>query len=91
MRVTATGPRSSRSSPSNSLNSSASRFPPFQDEGRRERLWFQWFADAAAYCEARGQRLVLVVDGLDEDRGVTGPGARSIAGLLPANPPHRAR
>jgi hypothetical protein len=65
--------------------------PPFQTEGRRERLWFQWFADAAARCEARGQRLVLVVDGLDEDRGVTGPGTRTIAGLLPANPPHGAR
>ena len=35
-----------------------------------------------------GQRLVLVVDGLDEDRGVTtGPHAHSIAALLPADPP----
>ena len=34
------------------------------------------------------QRLVLVVDGLDEDRGVTiGPDAYSIAALLPARPP----
>ena len=34
------------------------------------------------------QRLVLVVDGLDEDRGVTrGPNAYSIAALLPARPP----
>ena len=65
--------------------------PPFQDEGRRERLWFKWFADAAAFCKARGERLVLVVDGLDEDRGVTGHGARSIAGLLPANPREGAR
>ncbi|WP_322749700.1 MULTISPECIES: TIR domain-containing protein, partial [unclassified Frankia] len=65
--------------------------PPFQDQGRRERLWFGWFADAAALCKARGQRLVLVVDGLDEDRGVTGPGARSIAGLLPASPPQGVR
>ena len=33
-------------------------------------------------------RLVLVVDGLDEDRGVTtGPDAYSIAALLPARPP----
>ena len=31
---------------------------------------------------------MLVVDGLDEDRGVTtGPDAHSIAGLLPADPP----
>ncbi|MBL7491138.1 hypothetical protein I6A60_27420 [Frankia sp. AgB1.9] len=65
--------------------------PPFQNPGRAERLWFKFFADAAAHCRAHGQRLVLVVDGLDEDRGVTGPGARSIAGLLPANPPHGAR
>jgi hypothetical protein len=65
--------------------------PPFQDPGRAERLWFQFFADAASLCQTRGERLVLVVDGLDEDRGVTEPGARSIAGLLPANPPHGAR
>lgn len=31
------------------------------------------------------------MDGLDEDRGVTGPGAHSIAGLLPASPPDGAR
>jgi len=65
--------------------------PPFQDPGRRERQWFRFFADAAAHCEARGLRLILVVDGLDEDRGVIGPGARSIAGLLPTNPPCGAR
>ncbi len=42
--------------------------------------------DQAAH--ALGDRLVLVVDGLDEDRGVTtGPDAHSIAALLPANPP----
>ncbi|MEV6305548.1 hypothetical protein AB0M02_39460 [Actinoplanes sp. NPDC051861] len=42
---------------------------------------------AAAGCRARGQRLVLLVDGLDEDRGVTtGPGAYSIAALLPPKP-----
>ena len=42
----------------------------------------------AAACEEQGRRLILVVDGLDEDRGVTiGPDAHSIAGLLPADPP----
>jgi hypothetical protein len=66
-------------------------FPPFLTPDRRERLWFQLFADAAAFCRERGLRLVLVVDGLDEDRGVTGPGACSIAGLLPINPPDGAR
>ena len=47
---------------------------------------------AAARCRADGVRLVLVVDGLDEDRGVTiGPQARSIAGLLPPRPPAGVR
>ena len=45
-------------------------------------------SQAAAACQEAGGRLVLVVDGLDEDRGVTtGPDAHSIAGLLPADPP----
>ncbi|MET9265830.1 ATP-binding protein [Amycolatopsis sp. NPDC004079] len=38
------------------------------------------FAEAAARCESDGQRLVLVIDGLDEDRSA---GGRSIAALLP--------
>lgn len=43
---------------------------------------------AARSCEQSGERLVLVVDGLDEDQGVTaGPDAHSIAALLPADPP----
>jgi tetratricopeptide (TPR) repeat protein len=43
---------------------------------------------AARACQAAGQRLILLVDGMDEDRSpITGPYARSIAGLLPANPP----
>jgi len=42
-------------------------------------------AQAAAACKDAGGRLVLVVDGLDEDRSMTtGPDAHSIAGLLPA-------
>ena len=44
--------------------------------------------ETAAACAQAGQRLILVVDGLDEDRGVTaGPDAHSIAALLPARPP----
>jgi tetratricopeptide (TPR) repeat protein len=40
---------------------------------------------AAIEQEQTGRRLVLVVDGLDEDRGAaSGPGAQSIAGMLPA-------
>ena len=45
-------------------------------------------SEAAARCRDAGRRLALVVDGLDEDRRVpAGQGARSIAGLLPGNPP----
>jgi tetratricopeptide (TPR) repeat protein len=45
------------------------------------------YREAARSCARRGERLVLLVDGLDEDRGVTtGPDAHSIAGLLPARP-----
>ncbi|MDG4788636.1 trypsin-like peptidase domain-containing protein [Micromonospora sp. WMMD1102] len=40
--------------------------------------------EAAARCAAAGRRLVLVIDGLDEDRGsVPGSGLASIASLLP--------
>ncbi|MCC3772063.1 hypothetical protein K6I34_005352, partial [Streptomyces sp. UNOC14_S4] len=47
---------------------------------------------AAELCAERGRRLVLVVDGLDEDRGVTsGPDCHSIAALLPRVPPHGMR
>ncbi|MFJ1934278.1 hypothetical protein ACIOGZ_16690 [Kitasatospora sp. NPDC088160] len=47
---------------------------------------------AAQQCASRGRRLVLVVDGLDEDRGVTsGPDCHSIAALLPRVPPHGMR
>ncbi|ROP37210.1 NACHT domain-containing protein [Saccharothrix texasensis] len=45
--------------------------------------------EAAALCVSRGERLALVVDGLDEDRGVTtDPDDHSIASLLPARLPH---
>ncbi|MFJ8979920.1 hypothetical protein [Streptomyces sp. NPDC102282] len=47
---------------------------------------------AAQWCEARGRRLVLVVDGLDEDRGVNaGSDGHSIAALLPRVPSHGMR
>jgi hypothetical protein len=49
-------------------------------------LW-QTFADAARECARRDERLILLVDGLDEDRGVTvEPDSYSIAGLLPPAP-----
>jgi tetratricopeptide (TPR) repeat protein len=42
---------------------------------------------AAEACRAEGKRLVLVVDGLDEDRSRIGGGEHSIAGLLPRRLP----
>ncbi|GLW29020.1 hypothetical protein Areg01_19600 [Actinoplanes regularis] len=62
--------------------------PPVVDEGSRERWMLDLLTRAAATCLRREVRLVLLVDGLDEDRSTTGgDGAHSIAGLLPANPP----
>ncbi|RST16427.1 hypothetical protein E2C00_25840 [Streptomyces sp. WAC05374] len=49
---------------------------------RTAHLWS--LLDAAAHhCRRQGQRLVLVVDGIDEDLGA---GSHSIAALLPARP-----
>ena len=57
--------------------------PPHLTDATRESHLRGLLADAAALCRSRGERLLLVVDGLDEDRGA-GP---SIASLLPARPP----
>jgi hypothetical protein len=57
-------------------------------EAARETVLLDLLAQAAQACRNAGGRLVLVVDGLDEDRGVTtGPDAHSIAALLPHRPP----
>ncbi|MEV0584707.1 hypothetical protein [Nonomuraea sp. NPDC050310] len=61
-----------------------------------EAMWVgqlnQALDEAAAACSQSGHRLVLVVDGLDEDRGVTaGADAYSIAALLPASLPPGVR
>ncbi|MFU8853031.1 hypothetical protein ACNAW0_18885 [Micromonospora sp. SL1-18] len=62
--------------------------PAYLTESTREVHLLAMLAEAAELCDRRGERLVLVVDGLDEDRGVTvGPDAHSIAALLPARPP----
>jgi hypothetical protein len=62
--------------------------PAYMTEATRETHLLGMLAEAAEGCHGRGERLVLVVDGLDEDRGVTtGPDAYSIAALLPARPP----
>ncbi|MFF5076185.1 hypothetical protein ACFY36_03980 [Actinoplanes sp. NPDC000266] len=47
---------------------------------------------AAHSCRTRGERLTLIVDGLDEDRGAAGGAdAHSIAALLPKHPPAGVR
>ncbi|SCE94023.1 hypothetical protein GA0070564_102173 [Micromonospora mirobrigensis] len=61
-------------------------------EAVREGALLDQLDRAAARCAERGGRLVLLVDGLDEDRGVrAGPDAHSIAALLPARPAHGMR
>jgi tetratricopeptide (TPR) repeat protein len=53
-----------------------------------QQLWFlELLEQAAEKCTRDGYRLVLVVDGLDEDLGVlVGGNVHSIAALLPGNP-----
>jgi tetratricopeptide (TPR) repeat protein len=59
--------------------------PAYLTATTREPHLLSMLTRAADDCHRAGQRLVLVVDGLDEDRGVTtGPDAYSIAALLPA-------
>ena len=61
---------------------------PSLTAGTRDAHLLGMLEQAAQACAAHGERLILVVDGLDEDRGVTtGPDARSIAALLPRDPP----
>lgn len=57
----------------------------------REAHFHGMLGEAASLCAEQGRRLVLLVDGLDEDRGVTGADFHSIAALLPAEPPHGTR
>ncbi|WP_053721224.1 hypothetical protein [Saccharothrix sp. NRRL B-16348] len=61
--------------------------PPLLTESTSESHLLGMLDEAAEACEQRGERLVLLVDGLDEDRGVTvEPDDYSIAGLLPHVP-----
>ncbi|WP_283134600.1 hypothetical protein [Rhizohabitans arisaemae] len=58
--------------------------PPLLGASTQQGWFNRLLKEAARACAGAGERLVLVVDGLDEDRGVTvGPGAHSIAALLP--------
>jgi Trypsin-like peptidase domain len=61
--------------------------------GARVGTWLNLLASVAAQAEERGRRLVVVVDGLDEDdAGALPPRGRpSIASLLPRRPPRGAR
>jgi len=62
--------------------------PPYLSDATRDVHLLAMLTEATNICRERGQRLVLVVDGLDEDRGVQlGPDMHSIAALLPARPP----
>ncbi|WP_341716422.1 hypothetical protein QQG74_20690 [Micromonospora sp. FIMYZ51] len=66
--------------------------PAVTDDGTREILMLTLLREAAAERQAAGGRLVLIVDGLDEERDTSlSPYANSIAGLLPADPPHGMR
>ncbi|MBY8874202.1 hypothetical protein K7640_20445 [Micromonospora sp. PLK6-60] len=61
-------------------------------EAVREGYLLDLLDRAARWCAEHGERLVLLVDGLDEDRGVcAGPDAHSIAALLPHRPGHGLR
>ncbi|MDQ0750706.1 tetratricopeptide (TPR) repeat protein [Streptomyces africanus] len=58
--------------------------PAYLRPATRDAHLLRLYGEAARACRERGERLVLLVDGLDEDRGVTtGPDAHSIASLLP--------
>ncbi|MFX0593491.1 hypothetical protein [Melissospora conviva] len=58
--------------------------PAYLTEATREAHLLGLLECAATECQQHGERLVLLVDGLDEDAGAD---AHSIAALLPAGPP----
>jgi len=61
--------------------------------GARVGAWLSLLASAAAQADEGGRRLVVVVDGLDEDDAGATPvrGRPSIASLLPRRPPSGVR
>ncbi|MBE1496238.1 hypothetical protein H4696_003338 [Amycolatopsis lexingtonensis] len=61
---------------------------PQVTDSTRETRMLGLLTEVAQDCVRRGEQLALVVDGLDEDRGLDGtPDAHSIAALLPMRPP----
>ena len=75
----------------NALSPVGLQSPPVA--GARVGTWLRLLADAAAQAEERARRLVVVVDGLDEDEAGASPprGRPSIASLLPRRPPPGVR
>lgn len=61
---------------------------PQTTDSTRDMHLLGMLRDAAVQCRECDEEFVLIVDGLDEDRGVTtGPNAHSIAALLPVELP----
>ena len=75
----------------NALEPVGGQSPPAA--GARHGVWLSLIAGAAAQAEERERRLVVVVDGLDEDEAGASPprGRPSIASLLPRRAPAGAR
>jgi hypothetical protein len=70
----------------------AEPMPDHLTDATRDQCFLDLLDRAATASEAQGERLVLLIDGLDEDRGVTTrPDAHSIAALLPVRPPTALR
>jgi hypothetical protein len=66
--------------------------PPLTSVAQRDRLRRQLLGEALARADRAGCRLVLLVDGLDEDCGShAGSGLASVASLLPKRPPNGLR
>lgn len=58
--------------------------PPNIAGNHRRNFFWELVEKADVACTRRGERLVLLVDGLDEDQGVTDAGmTRSVASILP--------
>jgi hypothetical protein len=75
----------------NSLYPAIEKFPAVA--GARAGAWLALLASAAAEARREGRRLVVVVDGLDEDQAGASPAIErpSIASLLPRRPPRGVR
>jgi hypothetical protein len=62
--------------------------PAYLTDATRDTHFYGLLTEAADLSRQQGEQLVLLVDGLDEDLGLTADGdPHSIAALLPAVPP----